>query len=128
MEENTGNLAPEPLPDAASDDQKDEHSKRFLDAYRRPMKYQFQEPFKWGTGEVTEMEMKPTAGAFQGFSMHMDADGAIDFKPYDLAALCMKMAGFPESATRRLSVQDMNILAQHGLCFFGLYRSDGRKP
>lgn len=119
--------APEPLGENATEAERAEHMGKYRDAFKSGMTFDLAEPFKWGDGQVETLRMKPSASAFRGVKVKMDGDGGIEYEPHLMAGLCIRMAGMPTSATDRLSVQDMNALAQHGIAFFGLSRTGGRK-
>lgn len=128
MDDNAENWAPEPLAADATAEEKEAYEQRYLDAFRGSMRFQLSEPIPWGDGKIDVLVMRPKAGDFKGVKVQVKGDGSLEYEPHAMAALCMVMAGHPRGATDRLSVQDMNDLAQHGLCFFGLSRRRGKKP
>lgn len=128
MDDNAENWAPEPLGDDATAEQREAHQQRYLDAFRNGMRFQLAEPIPWGDGKIDVLVMRPTAGSFKHINVKVSGEGSMDYEPYSMAALCMVMAGHPRSATDRLSIQDMNALAQIGMIFFGLSRRAGKKP
>lgn len=128
MDDNAENWAPEPLGDDATEEERQEHLRCYLDAFTNGMRFQLSRPFPCGDGKVDVLVMQPKAGHFKGVKVHVNADGSMEYEPYAMAALCLVMAGHARSMTDRLSVQDMNALAQIGMIFFGLSRRDGKKP
>lgn len=128
MDDNAENWAPEPLGDDATEEERAAQQQRYQEAFRSGMRFQLDEPIPWGDGKIDVLVMRPKAGDFKGVKVHLNGDGSMDFEPHTMAALCMVMAGHPRSATDRLSIQDMNALAKHGMFFFGLSRRAGKKP
>ncbi len=68
---------------------------------------------------MTELVLKPTARAFNGFSITAKQDGSVVYEPYALAKIGMSMAGHAPGFVDKLDVRDMNAVAQLVLSFFG---------
>lgn len=75
------------------------------------------DPVQFGSELIEELVFKPSARAFKEFSLPMDQRGKIDYQPYALAQVGIKMAGHPAAVVDKLSVRDMNEVAQAVLGF-----------
>lgn len=83
------------------------------------MKLTLSQPIEFGKDNlISELDLKPTARAFKEFALPMKPDGGFLFQPYDLAVVGMKMAGHPAALADKLSVEDMNEIAQAVIGFF----------
>lgn len=77
---------------------------------------------------IEELVLKPTARAFKEFSLPMTSDGKIDYQPYQLAAVGVRMAGQPNPVVDQLGVEDMIEVANAVLGFFGTNPNIGKTP
>ena len=85
---------------------------------REPVKYVLEYPVQFGSELVTELELKPSAGAFRGFKQTMSADGTVTFEPHAAARVALLMAGRPEVLLDKLDPSDMLALAGLAQSFF----------
>jgi len=85
-------------------------------------------PVSFGSETIEELTLKPSAGAFRGFSQKAGADGSVAYAPYDLAVVAMKMAGQPNAVADKLHPADMQTLAQEVLGFLADGQTTGSEP
>lgn len=85
-------------------------------------------PIQFGSSEITELTLKPSAGAYKGFSQKGSPDGTVTFSPYDCAVVAMKMAGQPNAVADKLHPADMQTLAQEVMAFLVDDQTTGSEP
>ncbi len=85
-------------------------------------------PIEFGKTTLEELVVVPTPRAYKGFSLSMTPEGKIDYQPYELATIGMRMAGQSSGAVDKMSIADMNALAQLVLSFFGESPTAGSEP
>ena len=90
--------------------------------------FKLRTPIKVGAELVTDLTLKSTARAWKDFSLPMSAEGKIDFQPYVLAQVGLKMAAQAPGLVDHMDAADMFRLSQVVMSFFGLSQSDGSTP
>lgn len=93
-----------------------------------PEAYTLTHPIQFGSETISELQLKPSAGAFKGFSQVVRDDGSVVFDPYALALVAVRMAGKAPAVADKLHPADMNRLAQVAMSFLVGGHETGKTP
>lgn len=86
-----------------------------------PVTIKLRQPIQFGQTMIEELTLKPNARAFKDFSLPADAKGKVDYQPYQLALVGLKLAGHMAAAPAlvdKLDPKDMVELSQAVFSFF----------
>lgn len=84
------------------------------------IKFILKTPVKFGSEEISELEVKPTGRALRDFTLPM-SEGKVDYQPHVLAVVGLKMSGKLIGADKiadEMTVEDLNGLAKIVMSFF----------
>jgi hypothetical protein len=85
---------------------------------REPVTYTLEYPVQFGSELVTQLVLTPSAGAFRGFKMVVDASQRVEMDPHAAAVVAVRMAGRPDVFADKLDPSDMLALGALAQSFF----------
>ena len=87
----------------------------------KPVSMKLRTPVEWGKDQtIDELTLKPTARAFKEMTLAVDPNtGKVDYQPYALALVGIRMAGHPPAVLDRMDHRDMLELSQLVFGFLG---------
>jgi hypothetical protein len=92
-----------------------------------PVIIKLTEPVEFGSTMIETLELKPTGRAMRGLTLPMEK-GKLDYQPWPLAVVGLKMAGHvatAETIADRLSPADLTEVANTVLGFFAGSQTGG---
>lgn len=95
---------------------------------REPVTYALEYPVQFGSETVTELTLRPSAGAFRGFKMTVGADQRVEMDPHAAAVVAVRMAGRPDVFVDKLDPCDMLALGALAQSFFASGRATQTSP
>lgn len=104
-----------------ADSEKTDDTDKSKRSASEPMTVRLRKPIPHGSQPIEELTLKPTSRAFKDFSLPMTAELKIDYQPYALALVGLKMAGYVVDSSKlidRMDPKDMVELSQAVLGFF----------
>lgn len=79
-----------------------------------PVTMRLREPVQFGrdADPISELVLRPVAKHFRDLSIKTGADGSLDYEPYKLALVGMRMAGQPTAVLDLMHPADMSEVAR----------------
>lgn len=83
-----------------------------------PVQLKLIAPIEWGKQSIGELTIRPYGKAVRDLTLPMTPEGKIDYRPYDLAKVALRMAGHADGVIDKMHPKDISACAQVALSFF----------